>query len=199
MPYGRPVHDRLRLEVARGCTRGCRFCQAGFIYRPLRERDPQVLLEVIDESLRNTGYDELSLLALSVGDCTYLPPLVRYLMARYGQEKVALSLPSLRVGTLAEDLIEDIKKVRKTGFTLAPEAATERLQRVINKIVPEEEVLSTAKKAFGAGWRLPRSCLVDLTRGERWHDTTRPNRLRPEASTGPSSVDVWSCGVSYCS
>jgi len=153
VPLAKVVHDRLSIEVVRGCSRGCRFCQAGFIYRPVRERDPRGLLEVVEEALRRTGYDEVSLLALSIGDCSYLIPLVQHLMSKYGRERVALSLPSIRVGTLAEEVVKEIKRVRKTGFTIAPEAGTERLQRVINKIVPEEEVIFTARTAFEAGWR----------------------------------------------
>ncbi|RLA86194.1 MAG: TIGR03960 family B12-binding radical SAM protein [Deltaproteobacteria bacterium] len=153
VPLCRVVHDRLSIEVVRGCLRGCRFCQAGFIYRPLRERRPEELLEVIEEALHRTGYDELSLLALSIGDCSFLEPFVSQLISRIDQRRIALSLPSLRIGTVGEGILRDIKRIRKTGITVAPEAATERLQRVINKVIPEEEIMRTARMAFREGWR----------------------------------------------
>lgn len=153
VPLSKIVHERLSVEVARGCIRGCRFCQAGYIYRPFRERDPKETVNLIKRALRNTGYDEVSLLALSVGDCSYLEPLVSCLSSILTQEKVALSLPSLRVGTVSQEVLRAIKRVRKTGITIAPEAATERLQKVINKLISEEEVLETARMAFKEGWR----------------------------------------------
>lgn len=153
VPLSKIVHERLTVEIARGCIRGCRFCQAGYIYRPFRERDPQETVNLLERALRNTGYDEVSLLALNVGDCSYLEPLVSYLSFILAQEKVALSLPSLRVGTVSQEVLRAIKRVRKTGITIAPEAATERLQKVINKLIPEEEVLETAQMAFREGWR----------------------------------------------
>ncbi|MFH0809686.1 MAG: TIGR03960 family B12-binding radical SAM protein [Pseudomonadota bacterium] len=148
------IHDRLRIELARGCTRGCRFCQAGIIYRPVRERAPQRVLELAERALAASGFEELSLLSLSAGDYGCLAPLLRELVDRHYPQRVALSLPSLRVGTLRPEVIEQVRRVRKTGFTLAPEAATERLRRVINKDISEERLIETARDAYSAGWNL---------------------------------------------
>ncbi|PQP34395.1 B12-binding domain-containing radical SAM protein, partial [Desulfobacteraceae bacterium SEEP-SAG9] len=128
VPFGRPVHDRLRLEVSRGCTRGCRFCQAGTIYRPVRERSVETLLSLSEASLDATGYEDMSLLSLSTGDYGCIIPLMEHLMARCEPRHVAVSLPSIRAGTLTPNLMKLIKKVRKTGFTIAPEAGSQRLR-----------------------------------------------------------------------
>lgn len=154
IPFGKPVHDRLRLEVARGCTRGCRFCQAGMIYRPVRERSPDSLLALCDESISATGYEDISLLSLSTGDYGCIVPLMERLMSRYAAENVAVSLPSLRAGTLTPELMKLIKTVRKTGFTIAPEAGSQRLRDVINKNVSETEIMATVKDAFDLGWQV---------------------------------------------
>jgi len=154
VPFMKTVHDRVSVEIARGCTRGCRFCQAGYVYRPVRERSPERVLQLVEESLRNTGYDEISLLSLSSGDYGCIAPLVSALMSRYADERVAVSLPSLRVGTLTRELVEEVRKVRKTGFTLAPEAGSERMRGAINKGITEEDLLATAFAVYSAGWRL---------------------------------------------
>ena len=154
IPYAKPVHDRISLEISRGCTRGCRFCQAGVIYRPVRERKAETCLGLAERCLSQTGYEEISLLSLSTGDYANLESLLRTLMNRHSDDHVAVSMPSLRVGTLTPEIISEIKRVRKTGFTLAPEAGTARLRAVINKNISEQELLETAKEAFGAGWNL---------------------------------------------
>ena len=154
IPYGKPIHDRLRLEVSRGCTRGCRFCQAGMIYRPVRERSPDHLLSLAAESIAATGYEDISLLSLSTGDYGCLAPLIERLMARFGSDNVAVSLPSLRAGTLTPELMELIKQVRKTGFTIAPEAGSQRLRDVINKNISEKEIIDTVQDAFQLGWQV---------------------------------------------
>ena len=139
------THDRVTLEIARGCTRGCRFCQAGMVWRPVRERTPAVLEEMAEAMLRATGHNEISLLSLSSGDYSRIEPLLTTLMDRYYARRVALALPSLRAETLTPRLIEGIRRVRKTSFTLAPEAGTQRLRNVINKGNTEEELLVTTR------------------------------------------------------
>ncbi|MFZ0613615.1 MAG: TIGR03960 family B12-binding radical SAM protein [Desulfobacterales bacterium] len=154
VPFGRPVHDRLRLEVARGCTRGCRFCQAGMIYRPVRERSVANLMSQADRALGLTGYEDLSLLSLSTGDYSCIETLMRLLMDRCAGDHVAVSLPSLRAGTLTPELMNLIKMVRKTGFTIAPEAGSQRLRNVINKNIDEVEIAATVENAFRLGWQV---------------------------------------------
>ena len=148
------VHNRLGLEIARGCTGGCRFCQAGFIYRPVRERHPHVVFERATEALANSGFEEISLLSLSSGDYCQIQPLLTALMEHFLPRKIAVSFPSMRVGTLTPELMALIRQVRKTGFTLAPEAGSERLRRVINKRIHGEDLLIAAENAFDQGWRL---------------------------------------------
>jgi radical SAM family uncharacterized protein/radical SAM-linked protein len=152
VPFGKPVHDRLRLEIARGCTRGCRFCQAGMIYRPVRERSPQTVLELARRALAATGYDDLTLLSLSTGDYGCIVELIEHLMHKHVNHKVAISLPSLRAGSLTTDLAEVIKQVRKTGFTIAPEAGSQRLRDVINKNISNEDIFEAVDNAFRLGW-----------------------------------------------
>ncbi len=154
IPYMETIHDRVSVEIARGCTRGCRFCQAGSIYRPVRERTPANIIKIVETALKNTGYDEVSLLSLSTGDYTFIEELITGLMSRVERDRVAVSLPSLRVGTLSLRLANEIKKVRKTGFTLAPEAGSERLRRLINKGIKEEDLFAAAHDVFSLGWKL---------------------------------------------
>jgi radical SAM family uncharacterized protein/radical SAM-linked protein len=153
VPYMKVVHDRLNIEIARGCKRGCRFCEAGFIHRPYRERSPGVIHEILDASLKQTGYEELSLLSLSAGDYSSIGPLLANLMDRYETKKVAVSFPSLRIESVVGHLAEEVKRVRKTGFTIAPEAGTERLRKVINKELDEDVLFQGLSDLFSKGWK----------------------------------------------
>ncbi len=152
VPYMNIVHDRIALELFRGCTRGCRFCQAGFIYRPIRERKMSTLLDYADRQLSCTGYDEVSLFSLSSGDYSEIHEIVPEILDRYGKDKVSVSLPSLRIDSFIKDDLEKIQQVRKTGLTFAPEAGTQRLRDVINKGVTEENLLRAVDDAFRSGW-----------------------------------------------
>ena len=154
IPFGKPVHDRLRMEIARGCTRGCRFCQAGMIYRPVRERRPEAVLASVSQSLKETGYEDLSLLSLSTGDYSCIAPLMKNIMQFGEKDRVAVSLPSLRAGSLTPELMELVRKVRKTGFTIAPEAGSQRLRDVINKNITEADIVETVENAFALGWKV---------------------------------------------
>ncbi len=154
VPYCQIVHDRVQMEIARGCSRGCRYCQAGMLYRPVRERDPARVLAWVEEAIDATGYEDVSLLSLSAGDYGPLSWLLTQLMDRLAPRRVALSLPSLRADTLTPEMMAQIKRVRRTGLTLAPEAGSERLRRVINKNLTEETIIQAAAQAFQSGWQL---------------------------------------------
>jgi radical SAM family uncharacterized protein len=152
VPLMKAIHDRGMVEIMRGCTRGCRFCQAGMIYRPVRERPMDEVLGAVDELLAGTGYEEIALVSLSSTDYTGIETLVRELSERYAGQHVSISLPSLRTDAFSVDLAQLIQRTRKTGLTFAPEAGSERLRRVINKGITADDLLQTAEAAYGNGW-----------------------------------------------
>lgn len=152
VPFIDVVHDRAVAEVFRGCIRGCRFCQAGFIYRPIREKRSDTIDRQARALCESTGYDEVSLCSLSTSDYSEIESLVPKLLSWAPQENINVALPSLRVDNFSETLMEELKKVRKSGLTFAPEAGTQRLRDAINKNVTEEEVLKTCRQAFAGGW-----------------------------------------------
>lgn len=152
VPFTDIVHDRIMLEVFRGCIRGCRFCQAGYIYRPVRERSPEELTKTAENCIKNTGYEEISLSSLSTSDYTHLKELTDKLLEFTENKRISLSLPSLRVDNFSMELMEKVQKVKKSGLTFAPEAGTQRLRDVINKNVLEDDLMRTAKIAFSGGY-----------------------------------------------
>jgi len=153
VPYLQPVHDRIVLELFRGCSRGCRFCQAGFVYRPVREKSLDTLKEQATELSTQTGHDEISLISLSTSDYSKLSPLCDFLIDDISQEKkVNLSLPSLRIDSFSLELMNKVQDVRKSSLTFAPEAGSQRMRDVINKGISEENILHGSKEAFLGGW-----------------------------------------------
>ncbi len=152
VPFSDIVHDRSNIEVFRGCIRGCRFCQAGMIYRPVREKSADTLVKDACALIESTGYEEMGLSSLSTSDYTQLPELTDKLLALTEKEKVSLSLPSLRVDNFSLDLMERVQKVRKSGLTFAPEAGSQRMRDVINKNVSEDDLIKSATLAFEGGW-----------------------------------------------
>lgn len=152
VPHGEIVHDRVSFELQRGCPVGCRFCQAGYIYRPTRERDPETILEGVRRSVAATGYDEFSLTSLNTGEYGAIEALLTRLMDEMEPRSVSVGLSSLHASTMTENLAEQVKRVGKTGFTIAPEAGSQRLRDVINKNLTEEQILEATRLAFDAGW-----------------------------------------------
>ena len=152
VPYLETVHDRISMEIFRGCTHGCRFCQAGMIYRPIREKSVDRLLELSEKLVESTGYDTVSLSSLSSCDYSQLQLLVSSLLEKHEGKKVGVSLPSLRLNSVSMEVLKEIEKVRKSGLTFAPEAGSQRLRDVINKGVSEEDLETAVTMAFKEGW-----------------------------------------------
>ncbi len=152
VPYVRSFQDRVTLEVMRGCIRGCRFCQAGMVYRPLRERDADWLKAQAEKMLRASGYDEITLSSLSTSDYTGLPVLTDYLIGECRDQHINISLPSLRIDAFSLDVMSKVQDIRKSSLTFAPEAGTQRMRDVINKGITEEDIFRGAAEAFHGGW-----------------------------------------------
>jgi radical SAM family uncharacterized protein/radical SAM-linked protein len=164
------VQDRLSVEVLRGCTQGCRFCQAGYLYRPVRERSVEKILEIADTGIRNSGWDEVGLVSLSTADYTQLMPLADVLNARFSGDRVAISLPSLRADSFGVGIADRVRETKKTGFTFAPEAGSERLRLAMNKIIRDEEFFAAARVAYERGWRLIKMYFMVGLPTETWDD-----------------------------
>jgi radical SAM family uncharacterized protein len=147
------VHNRAPVEIMRGCTRGCRFCHAGMIARPVRERSVEEVVQAAEDAIRSTGFEELALMSLSSSDYTHIVELVTAIGEKFAGEHLSVSLPSLRIESVSIDLMEKLKDRRTSGFTLAPEAATERMRRIINKFIPDEDLINTTREIYARGWK----------------------------------------------
>lgn len=152
VPYIDTVHNRIPIEIMRGCTRGCRFCQAGMITRPVRERQVEEVVESIREAMKHTGFEEVGLLSLSSSDYTHVLELVKAVSANFSEKNLSVGLPSLRIESFSVELMDALKDTRRSGFTLAPEAATERMRNIINKPVSTAQLLETAEAIYSRGW-----------------------------------------------
>lgn len=200
VPYTEIVHDRVMIEVFRGCMRGCRFCQAGYVYRPVREKSPERLMELAKKLEDSTGYEEISLTSLSTSDYTYLEELTTELLNEMEERKVNLSLPSQRIDSFSLDLMKKAQKVRKSGLTFAPEAGTQRLRDVINKGITEEDIIKALALAFNGGWNgvklyfmigLPTETLEDVEGiAELTHKVLEVYRKVPKKNGKGLSVNV---------
>ncbi|MEW6108596.1 MAG: TIGR03960 family B12-binding radical SAM protein [Nitrospirota bacterium] len=170
VPFTSIIHDRVNIEISRGCSMGCRFCQAGMTYRPVRERSPEKILKLAESSLKNTGYDSISFTSLSSGDYSCLTSLMKEFNRMFNKKRISMSLPSLRVASVNSDMLEQIKAVRRTGFTIAPEAGTERLRAVINKDFSEETYVRALETLFRAGWHNLKLYFMTGLPTETWDD-----------------------------
>jgi radical SAM-linked protein len=170
VPHAEIVHDRVSVEIARGCTEGCRFCQAGIIYRPVRERTPESIIEAALSGLERTGYDEVSLTSLSPADYSCFPALIEKTMDRMADSRVGVSVSSLRPYGLTEHLAQQIGRVKKTGFTIAPEAGSQRMRDALNKGITEEHILTAARNASRQGWDLIKLYMMIGVVGETEED-----------------------------
>ncbi len=170
IPAMRTIHDRLGIEIARGCTRGCRFCQAGYYYRPFRERDGGKILEYLEKVAGTSGFDETGFLSLSSSDYSCVNELVTEAMNILEKERISVSLPSLRINSITEDLVKELKRVRKSGFTIAPEAGSEALRKRINKVISDREIFDTVEWIFKNGWKNVKMYFMIGLPGEREDD-----------------------------
>ena len=207
VPYTQVVHDRIVLEIMRGCTQGCRFCHAGMFYRPVRERSVDKLVQLAQELVDNTGYEEISLSSLSTGDYSHLPELCKRLQEQFEGQHVNLSLPSLRIDSVLKDTLVDSQNVRKSSLTFAPEAGTQRLRDVINKGVNQDDLTDKLKDSFENGWNsvklyfmtgLPTETMEDIegifklskTAMDTYYAVPKPQRAKGLRITVSTSVFV---------